>query len=445
MTRLALLFQRYFDKTATPQEVDEFLRLADKEEHAAELRALMEDAWRRAEPTEPVFSAEQSEAMLKGVMEAGRVAEGGDIFTGGAKPGAAQVRALPWRKLAAAAAVAAILGGAAWWFAQRQKPRPAAPIAKAPPVKRPIVPGTNQATLILGDGSTIALDSAHQGTLAHQGETDVVQMSQGHLAYTRGEGSNAGGTTGANTGGATGANAKASGATGAGASGATGAGSRAGASTGAQAVAYNMVKTPRGGQYQVVLPDGSKVWLNAAASLRFPTAFTGKDRTVELTGEGYFEVAARPGQPFRVKVNDMQVEVLGTHFDVMAYPEEDGIHTSLLQGAVRVEKDADRQVLRPGQEAVWNGRGFQVAEVDTDQAVAWKNGLFHFDGATLETVMRQVCRWYDVDVRYEGTVPRHFSGLISRSVPLTEVLRMLDMAGRARFTLEGRTVVVKAT
>jgi ferric-dicitrate binding protein FerR (iron transport regulator) len=129
----------------------------------------------------------------------------------------------------------------------------------------------------------------------------------------------------------------------------------------------------------------------------------------------------------------------------MAYPEEEGIRTSLLQGAVRVEgAGAPGEKLVPGQEALWNGQAFRVSEADTDQAVAWKNGLFQFDGATLEAVMRQVCRWYDVDVRYEGKVPRHFSGMISRSSPLTEVLRMLDLAGKARFTLEGRTVVVKA-
>lgn len=423
ITRLALLFQRYFDKTATPDEVSEFLRLADRDEHAEEIQALMDGAWKGLEVTGPVFSPAQSSALFQGIMERGReeAAAAGSLAAGTAPaeimpaettPAApARIRRLPWTRAAAAAALIGALGGSAWWYAKTRKQTQTPTVAAlAPRHTAAVIPGANKAVLILGDGSAVSLDSVHQGTLARQGNTKVIQLGGGRLAYAPGGGVAEGG---------------------------------AAAEGGATAMEYNTVKTPRGGQYQVRLPDGSKVWLNAASSLRFPTAFVGGDRTVELTGEAYFEVADKKNQPFRVKVDNMQVDVLGTHFDVMAYPEEGGVQTSLLQGAVRVEAGADAQVLKPGLEALLSGGVLRVAEADTDQAVAWKNGLFQFDGATLETIMHQVCRWYDVDVRYTKNTSAHFSGQIPRSAPLTDVLHMLDLAGKAKFSTEGRTIIVK--
>jgi ferric-dicitrate binding protein FerR (iron transport regulator) len=195
----------------------------------------------------------------------------------------------------------------------------------------------------------------------------------------------------------------------------------------------------------VTLPDGSRVWLNAATALRFPTAFTGKDRTVELTGEAYFEIAPLKDQPFRVKVGEMTVDVLGTHFNVMAYDDEESFHTTLLTGAVRVEGGKTARLLKPGEEArlSLDTKDLLVAEADTDQVVAWKNGLFQFEGATLKEVMRQVARWYDVDVHYAGTIEKHFSGFIARKAPLADVLHLLERTGKTSFTLEGRTVTVK--
>jgi ferric-dicitrate binding protein FerR (iron transport regulator) len=268
------------------------------------------------------------------------------------------------------------------------------------------MPGGNKALLILANGSTVTLDSAKDGVLATQGDTKVEKLAGGKLAYAT-EGRTGDGT--------------------------------------APAVLYNTVRTPNGGQYQVTLPDGSRVWLNAATSLRFPTTFAGADRTVELNGEAYFEVAPLKDHPFQVKVGHMTVNVLGTHFNVMAYGDEESIRTTLLSGAVRIEGGNSPKRLEPGQEARLNPltMNMVVAEADTDQAVAWKNGLFQFDGAGLKEVMRQVARWYDVDIQYEGTVERHFSGYIARSAPLTEVLHMLERAGKTQFTLEGRTVTVK--
>ena len=400
-TRLDYLFKKYFEKTATPEEAAEFMRLADKEEHAEQIRALMEEGWVGLGQEPPVFGADQSEAMLQAVL--GRDATETPIVP---------LRRMPWRRVAAAAVLAGGLGWGAWWWAHLSTPAPLPPqVAKTEkkPLKEEVIAGGNKAVLILDNGSAVTLDSARTGLLTTQGATQVVKLGGGRLAYNGGAGGTAKNGTAEST------------------------------------ILYNTVRTPRGGQYQVTLPDGSRVWLNAATALRFPTAFSGNSRTVELKGEAYFEIAENKDKPFRVNVGNMMVDVLGTHFNVMAYDDEESIHTTLLTGAVKVEAGATAKLLRPGQEARLNlaTKDLRIEAADTDQVVAWKNGLFQFDGATLEAVMRQVARWYDVEVRYEGTIPKHFSGLISRNASLADVLYVLDKAGKTRCTLEGRTVVIK--
>jgi transmembrane sensor len=165
-------------------------------------------------------------------------------------------------------------------------------------------------------------------------------------------------------------------------------------------VLFNTLTTPRGGQFRLALPDGSEVWLNAASSIKYPTAFTGKDRKVEITGEAYFEIAHDASKPFKVRVNGMEVNVLGTHFNINAYHDEAFVNTTLLQGKVSLTKAGAVALLRPGQQArVDNTRSISVLNnVDVDQVVAWKNGYFSFEKADLQTVMRQIARWYDVDI-----------------------------------------------
>jgi ferric-dicitrate binding protein FerR (iron transport regulator) len=380
LTKLAFLYQKYYDKTATPEERTEFMRLAQLEEHAAELQQLMEESWDEF-GGQPVFTAEQSEEMLGNVMREAGVQ--------------APVRRIRWSRVMAAAVIIGMLGFGVWWWV-RPVGHTVVGVA-AGPALRPVVAGGNKAELILDNGSVVTLDSAKNGLVSTQGKTQVVKVAGGQLKYT--------------------------------------------GNMNETAVLYNTVRTPRGGQYQVALPDGSRVWLNAATALRFPTAFNGKDRTVELTGEAYFEIAARKDQPFRVKVRDMTVDVLGTHFNVNAYDDEESFRATLLEGAVRVN---DR-VLKPGQEArmMMDSKELSVEAVDTDQVVAWKNGLFQFEGATVEAVMRQVARWYDVDVQYAGKPTKHCSGLISRNTPLAEVLHIIGRTSKTSFTLEGRTVIVR--
>jgi transmembrane sensor len=300
---------------------------------------------------------------------------------------------------AAAAAVLLLIGGD--YLIHRWK---ATVAPETTSVKQPqdIPPGGDKAMLTLGDGRVITLDSIRNGTVATQGNARVLKVQDGELAY------HAAGT--------------------------------------AEAVSYNTISTPRGGQYEVVLPDGSKVWLDAASSLRFPTSFNGRQREVELTGQAYFEIAADKAQPFHVKAGGTDVEVLGTHFNINAYGDEGTIRTTLLQGAVKVSVGKESRLLEPGEQAS-SGHGQESIsvnkEADADAAIAWKNGLFQFHDADLKSVMRQLIRWYDVDVVYEGSIPpQQFEGKIQRDLTLLQTLRILEKS-QVHFRIEGRKIIVQ--
>lgn len=406
-TRLAYLFQRYFEKTATDAERMEFMSLLQDPAAESELKTLMDKAWEdfRKNDELPHFTPMQSRELLKGIFSSQEALGSLAVI----RP---PVRRMTWGWAVAASLLFLVLCGGAWWlsrpvthpgFAQAAKP------AKSLP--EDVAPGGNKAMLILDDGSKIALDSTHEGAITRQGNMQVLKLSGGRLAYQP-----------------------------------------AGNQTSAASISYNMISTPRGGQYQVILPDGTKAWLNAASTLRFPTAFTGNDRAVELTGEGYFEVAKDKEHPFRVSVKpatgenrtETQIEVLGTSFNIMAYNEEGTINTSLLDGSVRVTGGARSVLLKPGEQAGYSRESgdLKTGTADMELAIAWKNGLFQFEGATIENVMHQVARWYNVEVVYKGKIPKHFSGLISRYATLSQVLKMLEMAGEAKFQLDGNTVSV---
>ncbi|WP_212004063.1 FecR family protein [Chitinophaga sp. HK235] len=254
-------------------------------------------------------------------------------------------------------------------------------------------PGTDKAVLTLADGTTIQLDSSGHQVIGQQ--QTAIRQSGGQLQYTV---------------------------------------LHPAASTG-----YNTLTTPYGGQFRVILPDGTTVWLNTASSLRYPTAFTGTNRTVELQGEAYFEVAANPSLPFRVKTAGQEIQVLGTSFNMNAYTNEDYTITTLVTGRVKATAPGTPEgvVLTPGQQAITahNDTRIAVSSTNAADAIAWKNGLFLFDNASLETVMRCLERWYDVAVKYEVTPDIHYTGQISRNQPLSKVIAMLEQTGSARFRL----------
>jgi ferric-dicitrate binding protein FerR (iron transport regulator) len=195
----------------------------------------------------------------------------------------------------------------------------------------------------------------------------------------------------------------------------------------------------------LTLADGTKVWLNAASSLQYPATFSGKTRKVMLTGEGYFEVAKNTAMPFHVQVNTMDVEVLGTHFNINSYANESAIRTTLLEGSVKVEEGRQVRTLQPGQQAavVTNDEMKVLDHADLEEAVAWKDGMFQFKGADIETVLRQAERWYDVQFDYKGGIAVRFSGQISRSANAEQLLKILELTGRVKFEIHGKTIVVK--
>jgi ferric-dicitrate binding protein FerR (iron transport regulator) len=279
--------------------------------------------------------------------------------------------------------------------------------------KNDIPPGGNKAILKLADGSEITLDSAQNGTLAQQGNMKIIKLDSGRLAYK--------GNTGAHR----------------------------------SEVLYNTIYTPRGGQYQITLPDGSLVWLNAASSLRFPTVFADNERKVELSGEVYFEIATvynknKKKVPFIIDIktssaaSNGRIAVLGTHFNVMAYDDEKAVEVTLLEGAVNVSGAQSTSRLQPGQQAQLNRLGGLkvVPNADVDAVMAWKNGMFQFHSADLHAVLRQLSRWYDVDVEYRGAVPpREFEGEIQRDLSLSQVLRILEK-NQVHISIEGKKMVV---
>lgn len=278
-----------------------------------------------------------------------------------------------------------------------------------------IAPGGNKAILTLADGSEISLTDAENGALARQAGITIRKTAEGQVIYD------------------TGASA--------------GLENEEKESNGQPR--YNTITTPRGGQYQINLPDGTKVWLNAASSLTFPQSFSKlRERHVILNGEAYFEVAKRKEQPFKVSTNAdtegkaQMIEVLGTHFNINAYNDEESTKTTLLEGSLRVMPRTGSFLLRPGQQSILSQHKIKVIVADMEECMAWKEGYLQFNRADIKTVMRQIARWYDVTVRYEGAVPAlEFGGAIQKDLTLVQALKILNKS-QIHFRIEGREVIV---
>ena len=257
--------------------------------------------------------------------------------------------------------------------------------------KSSIIPGGDNAVLLLADGSKIVLNNASDGQIADQLGVKVVKTKSGELIY------------------------------------------RFARNTNSKSVAVNTVITPRGGQYHLILVDGTEVWLNAASSIKFPTAFNGANRRVEISGEVYFEVAKNKNKPFIVHTDQSDIKVLGTHFNINAYDDEEYQRTTLLEGSIEIKRGNRKALLIPGQQANINQQSDQIniQEVeDPDAIIAWKNGYFQFEKSDLQSVMRQISRWYDTDVSYNGAIPtKQYTGKIPRSVNAIKLIEMLSYSG----------------
>lgn len=317
------------------------------------------------------------------------------------------------KRIAAGIGLLIGLAGASWllFFSRKQTPdKQNTAIANSHPNN--IIPGGNKAVLLLANGDSILLDNAGNGMLSQQGGTKVIKLNNGALAYKATNDAPA-------------------------------------------AIAYNTIRTPRGGQYQVTLPDGTEVWLNAASALRFPTTFTNNSREVTLNGEGYFEVKPflnNQGKkvPFIVKVisghEEMRVKVLGTKFNIMAYEDENAVNTSLLEGSVAASNGRDSVMIQPGQRAslLHGQQAFKMGPADFKDILAWKNGEFRFREAGIKDIMRQLCRWYDVEVVYrEGIDQVKLSGIIPKTEDISVLLDALQATGKVHFEIVNRKIIVQ--
>jgi ferric-dicitrate binding protein FerR (iron transport regulator) len=318
-------------------------------------------------------------------------------------------------QLATASVLLVLASAAIIWIFYGHSPVRGSIAARLTSDSQTVRPLGNRATLTLGNGSVVDLNALKEGPVIGEGGVRI-DKQQAQLVYKP-----LGAVEDKTSGGVV-----------------------TGAASAISEMVYNTLRTPRGVMYSVVLTDGTRVWLNASSSLRYPTTFTGRVRQVSLSGEAYFEVAQNPSQPFQVTVNGMEVNVLGTHFNIMAYDDESTITTTLLEGAVKVDYMLKSATLAPGQQTLLmrGGRDMRVRNVDVEEAVAWKNGILQFRSEDIRSVMRKVARWYDVDVRYEGEISDHFSGAIYRNAEVSGLLRNMELTHTVHFRIEGRTITV---
>lgn len=375
--RLQELFNRYAARLAAEDEKQELWDYVNDPLFDAQLKALIGADYER-EHTEPGLTEEQKAVVLLNVLKA--------------EPTQADVKKRSvkfnnWPFIAAAASILILISVGLWFYNTRH---PQGSLATKDLFANDIAPGKNTATLTLANGKTIILSDAKSGVVVG-----------GDLRYNDG--------------------------------------SLVRNSSGTHEVLT--ASTPRGGTYQVTLPDGSKVWLNAATSIKFPSTFKGLvNRKVELIGgEAYFEVAKNKAQPFVVESNGQMVEVLGTHFNINSYADEGSIKTTLLEGSVKV----NNMVLKPNQQSVLSSNKINIRSVDAQSEIAWKNGDFNFNNESIQDIMKQLSRWYDIEIKYEGEITQDmYYAKISRNRNISEVLKRLEEAKGVHFKIEGRKVIV---
>ena len=379
--RLIELLNGYAEKTLTKSVENELFELLDTTDEAEVEPLLMEIL----ETSEPIADPVRRARLLDQVFKAAPVRQLPKKDAGG------------FRKWMIAASIILVAGVAALLYVNRQKGGSKQEIASHD-VK---APATNRAMITLADGRMVFLDSVSNGTLATEGSINLVKLADGKISYQ-------------------------------------------GAGTGAGQ--YNTLYNPRGSKVvSLILSDGTKVWLNSESKLTYPVSFSGAERQVEISGEAYFSVTHNAQQPFRVNAGGITVEDIGTEFNVNAYTDEDGVKATLVEGSARVTQEGKSVVLAPSQQAVAkdNQPITMVNDVNVDEVVAWKNEKFVFNSADIKEVMRQLARWYDVDVEYKDDISNHFTGIISRNVNASEVFTMLERTGAVYFEIEGNKMIVK--
>jgi len=394
------LFKKYLDDSITPDEFSQLYTLINREYNPEILEEILESSF-----SDPAYAAGSKDHDVKevfaSILEKIRQREATEHLLAPVIPFYRRRN----RRIAVAAAALLVLCAGAYFWARQSSPTPGPAIVQTvAPRKNDVSPGHDGAILTLANGKEIVLGDAQNGDLAVQGTTRITKLNNGQLNYT--------------------------------------------SSTGKPAeILYNTLTTPRARKTSVVLADGTQVWLNAASSIKYPTAFSGKERLVEITGEAYFEIAKNAKMPFIVRRagSNESIEVLGTHFNVNTYDDEDAMKTTLLEGSVKVKRGTDSRILQPGQQAVLSNSKESIEVVDepnTDEVMAWKNGRFRLNNMDLKTIMRQLARWYDIDVIFEGKAPDiRIGGILHEDVYLSTVMSFLKENG-VRYKMEGKKIII---
>ncbi|WP_295711120.1 FecR domain-containing protein [Mucilaginibacter sp.] len=392
--RLKYLLQQYFDDTISRADCTELLNYL--KENPAEIADLVDEELLKLD-ADPEFNQIQARKVLDNIKTDPRFNQAPLAV----KPKTKIVSL--FGSLAKVAAVIAVFSAVGFYLIHKHKP---ADNQVAIVKSSKILPGSNKAVLTLANGKAIVLDNKANGTLAKAGQVQVNKVANGKLVYD-----------------ALPTDVK--------------------AKVIDNALVYNTLSTPRGGEYQVVLPDGTHVWLNSASSISYPVEFAGNERRVKLTGEAYFEVAKNKDKPFYVNSNNVQVRVLGTHFNISAYNDDDELKATLLEGSVQVSKNNSQSLLKPGQQAVINNGAdmIRVSQANINEVMAWKNGYFIFNDDNIATILKKVSRWYDVDVEQKGNFEgQHFGGTFYRTKGIDELLKNLEKIGKVHFKVTGRRV-----
>jgi ferric-dicitrate binding protein FerR (iron transport regulator) len=382
------LFQRFVENKCTKEELQEFYLLLQGKSDGEAFELLDE-----------YYNGVQSNSNSERI-------DWNYMFQQITKKKKVPLRRISWKKMIAAASIILVLCVGAYLAIVGLPANNHKPSQETVATKDVAPPKGTRAVITLADGSKVYLDSANNGTIAQQSSVNVIKTADGKIQYN--------------------ANGQA---------------------LTANSPVYNTLTNPRGSKViDMQLSDGSHVWLNAGSSVKYPVAFIGNERKVEITGEAYFEVAHDASKPFIVSKGETSVTVLGTHFNVNAYDDEVALRVTLLEGSVKVSAASKVVTIKPGEQAQVNGGntiGLVVNRgVDVDQVMAWKNGYFSFNHSDLETVMRQIARWYDVDVSYEGKMPMmRFGGEVSRDNNLSQVLKILEES-KVHFKIEGKRIIV---
>ncbi|THU38395.1 DUF4974 domain-containing protein [Niastella caeni] len=406
--RINYLLEKKLAQQATPAELEEFDALVQNANEDSALREALAAAWLQFTTTDQLPQPE-ADVMFNNILT---TSEGLHRQPAKVVP---LVRGMNWRRMVAAAVIIILLGaGTILYLNNNSKSK--STDTSAPVIADIKAPGSANAILTLSNGQQIELNKTATGNVAQQENANIMKLANGQIVYNASSANNA-------------------------------------------PLTYNTLTVPRGSQVvSIVLADGSKVWLNAASSLRYPVAFTGNERNIEMTGEVYFEVAKNAGKPFIVIVTQgARVEVLGTHFNINAYNDEESIKTTLLEGKVKVSdlpagsQSQQSAILKPGEQAAIYHSPLNIQHSpltinhspDLEEVMAWKNGRFEFAGNTIEPIMQQVARWYNVQIEYRGAKPTdNFMGGTSRQANVSEILKILEQTKAVRFHIEDKKIIV---